>query len=131
MVDRPEGSRPAPDVSGGWKQPEQAPPAKEGGWFVPENAVTSDTSSGDATSVPIPDNPKPEHTGAWYVPPDAAERAAKLAEMDSSAAPAITSTTSAASPGDGGRPQASSAAPSQNVSANVPQGAMLSTEIDY
>jgi penicillin-binding protein 1C len=85
-----------------------------GGWFVPKSAMTEQQiaaqSAQPATGVPMPDNTTPQQAGTWYIPPGAESRAAALAGSARSSA--------------GGNGESSPAA-------DLPQGAAISTEVDY
>src|SRR6185295_13847739 len=101
MSDRPEESRPSSEAAGGW--------------FVPKNAMTEQqiaaSSAPSSGEVPMPDNTTPQKSGEWYVPPGAEGRAAEVS------APA--------------QEQPKAEQPSQPAKQNLPQGAALSSEIDY
>ena len=107
-------------------RPENSPPLSEtGGWFVPKNAMSEQqlAASADAEK-PANDAPMPGATpsdaGHWYVPPEAADRAAALVKT----------------PGNGdGQPEAvatpAAEAPATPMGQPLPQGAALSSEVDY
>jgi membrane peptidoglycan carboxypeptidase len=69
-------------------------------------------SAQPATGIPMPDNTTPQQAGAWYIPPGAESRAAALA-----VAPGGST---------GGNGESSPTA-----AVDLPQGAAISTEVDY
>jgi hypothetical protein len=108
MSDRPEESRPLSET---------------GGWFVPKNALSEQQLAASAepdkpaNEAPMP-GATPADAGQWYVPPEAVDRAASLIKTQGD--------------GDGQVEQpAAEAAPVQPAEQPLPQGAALSTDVDY
>src|SRR5690349_1823296 len=116
MSDRPEDSQSLSET---------------GGWFVPKTAMSEQQLAASAApekaanDVPMP-GATPTDAGQWYVPPEAADRAAQMVKVPGN--------------GDGqqAQPTPSEAAPSTAVETSaaraaqpLPQGAALSTDIDY
>src|ERR1041385_9248364 len=104
-------------------RPENSPPSSEtGGWFVPKNAMSEQQLAASAEAEkPANDAPMPGATpgdaGQWYVPPEAADRVAALVKPQGNAA------------GQAATPEAPAAqAPLEQP---LPQGAALSTDVDY
>ncbi len=108
MSDRPEESRPSSEAAGGW--------------FVPKNAMTEQQIVASAAQptgdVPMPDTAAPQKSGEWYVPPGAEGRAAEFSAPVQADQPAKT-------------PVAEQPGKEQAVKTNLPQGAALSSEVDY
>jgi len=104
MSDRPPEARSASEVTGGW--------------FVPKNAMTeqqiaASTQAQAVSGVAMPDETTPQDRSKWFVPPEAAERVAAL---------------NAASAGNGAEDKP---AEGNGKAADIPQGAALSSEVDY
>src|SRR5690242_13057505 len=104
MSDRPPEARSASEVTGGW--------------FVPKNAMTEQqiaaSNQAQAVSgVAMPDEAAHQDRSKWFVPPEAAERVAamKVASAGNSADE---------KPAEG-----------SGKAAAIPQGAALSSEVDY
>jgi penicillin-binding protein 1C len=122
MSDRPDAPRPAAEAAGGW--------------FVPKNAMTEQQVAALApqpvtSNVPMPDNPSPQQSGGWYVPAGAIQIPVQGDGGDgqqsaASAAPPIDATTGQPQPP--AAPSPDKEAPSAQV---LPQGAALSSEVDY
>jgi penicillin-binding protein 1C len=106
MSDRPEESRPSSEVAGGW--------------FVPKNAMNEQeiaaSSAQPADQTPMPDNTSPEKSGEWYVPPGSEARATEV----SGSAQGEQAPRAEQKPSGGEKP-----------ASNLPQGAALSSEVDY
>ncbi|MCC7451914.1 MAG: transglycosylase domain-containing protein [Anaerolineae bacterium] len=104
MSDRPPEARSASEVTGGW--------------FVPKNAMTEQQIAASIQAqavggVAMPDETAPQDRSTWFVPPEAAERVAAL-----KAASAGNSADDKPAEGNG-------------KAADIPQGAALSSEVDY
>ncbi len=108
MSDRPEESRSTSEVAGGWFVPKNA--------MTPQQAAASSGATGPTSAVPIPGS-TPQQDGAWYVPEEAAQRVAALATTGES--------------GSGPAAEQPAAAGGKSVQTPLPQGAGVSTEVDY
>src|SRR5262245_29529534 len=125
MSDRPEASRPTSDTARGW--------------FVPKNAMTEQQiaamSPKVSNPVPMPANTTPQNGGEWYVPEQAAQRAAALTikpdgndgtpEKPPTANEPVSTTENP--PAD----DKDKSVPGKPATGPLPQGAALSSEVDY
>lgn len=102
MSDRPENAQEPENKNQG------------GGWVTPENAVSGKAGAEPTPQVPLPQRDDAQSAGGWKVPPEAAGLAASQTPPTGSSAPA---------------PAEKQPEPAKKET--LPEGAALSTEIDY